>query len=115
MWVYTRYISTFSRRIKKVCEEIISKLLKDTANPLSHHVMASPNIFNRTQALAPAQKKPTYDSNSTHLACTCYSKYVDCFFFPNEEGINLTIRKFREIRSGALNKETTTTTMASLT
>ena len=56
MWVYTRYISTFSRRIKKVGEEIISKLLKDTADPLSHHVMASPNIFNRTQALAPAQK-----------------------------------------------------------
>ena len=67
MWVYTRYISTFSRRIKKVCEEIISKLFKDTANPLSHHVMASPNMFNRTQALAPTQKKNKHTTQTQHI------------------------------------------------
>lgn len=31
--------------------------VKDTANPLSHHVMASSNFFNCTQALAPVNTK----------------------------------------------------------
>ena len=36
---------------------MISAPLKDTANPLSHHVMASSNVFNSTQALAPVNTK----------------------------------------------------------
>lgn len=36
---------------------MISAPLKDTANPLSHHVMALSNVFNCTQALAPANTK----------------------------------------------------------
>ena len=31
--------------------------VKDTANPLSHHVIASSNFFNCTQALAPVNTK----------------------------------------------------------
>ena len=34
-----------------------SHVLKDTANPLSHHVMASSNCFSSTQALAPNDKR----------------------------------------------------------
>ena len=38
--------------------EIISTtLVKDTANPLSHHVMASSNLSKWTQALAPVNEK----------------------------------------------------------
>ena len=36
---------------------MISAPLKDTANPLSHKVMASSNVFNSTQALAPVNTK----------------------------------------------------------
>lgn len=36
---------------------MISAPLKDTANPLSHHVMASSSVFNSTQALAPVNTK----------------------------------------------------------
>ena len=36
---------------------MISASVKDTANPLSHHVMASSNFFNCTQALAPVNTK----------------------------------------------------------
>ena len=36
---------------------MISAPLKDTANPLSHHVMASSSVFNSTQALPPVNTK----------------------------------------------------------
>ena len=38
---------------------ILSTLEKDTANPLSHQVMASWNFFNWTQALAPVNTEST--------------------------------------------------------
>ena len=38
---------------------ILSTLGKDTANPLSHQVMASSNFFNWRQALAPANTQST--------------------------------------------------------
>ena len=40
-------------------KSILSTLGKDTANPLSHQVMASSNFFNWTQALAPVNKQST--------------------------------------------------------
>lgn len=44
--------------LKKTPEIPDSELLsKDTASPLSHHVMASSNCFSSTQALAPDGKK----------------------------------------------------------
>ena len=33
----------------------ISALVKDTANPLSHHALASSNFFNLMQAIAPVK------------------------------------------------------------
>ena len=38
---------------------ILSTLGKDTANPLSHQVMAWSNFFNLTQALAPVNTQST--------------------------------------------------------
>ena len=47
---------------------ISSTLGKDTANPLSHHVMASSNLAKWTQALAPVnEKKSTVKLQLTYL------------------------------------------------
>lgn len=43
---------------------MISAPVKDTANPLSHHVMASSHFFNCTQALAPVNTKSIVPSIS---------------------------------------------------
>ena len=47
---------------------ISSTLLKDTANPLSHHMIASSNLSKWTQALAPVnEKKSTVKLQLTYL------------------------------------------------
>ena len=46
---------------------ISSTLGKDTANPLSHHVMASSNLAKWTQALAPVNEKKAQLSCNWHI------------------------------------------------
>ena len=48
-------------------EIISSTLLKDTANPLSHHVMASSNLAKWKQALAPVNEKKAQLSCNWHI------------------------------------------------
>ena len=44
--------------------------VKDTANPLSHHALASLNFFNGMQALAPVKAKKKKDSQLLMLKRT---------------------------------------------
>ena len=46
---------------------ISSTLLKDTANPLSHHMIASSNLSKWTQALAPVNEKKAQLSCNWHI------------------------------------------------
>ena len=44
-WAYTKYIFNAERMFKEFYFKILIPV-KDTANPLSHHALASLNVFN---------------------------------------------------------------------
>ena len=48
-----QFFSFYETRNKSCTQEKNNLCVKDTANPLSHHVMVSPNRFSFIQALAP--------------------------------------------------------------
>ena len=59
----------------------LSIAVKDTANPLSHHTLASSNFFNWMQALAPVKAQNSDVSYKTFFMRTDKEKNTDSYFF----------------------------------
>ena len=65
-WAFTKYLCNAERIFTKIYFQL-SIPIKDTANPLSHHTLASSNLFNWMQAFAPVKAKNTDVSYKTFL------------------------------------------------
>ena len=65
LWLQSLFIYTYLIFLKK-----------DTANPVSHHVMASLNCFNSTQALAPSDKRIKEDYFTLIGTLTCSRPFM---------------------------------------
>ena len=72
---------TFST-LKECLGEITTKIsipVKDTANPFSHHVLASSNFFNWMQALAPERHKPAMSAKNISMGSRPVERNIDSY------------------------------------